>query len=1050
MEEASSIQKIESQIYDVFSIGKVLDIKFSVGLQKDKKTKGISSNNLMIFYLDKSGSMSGTPIKLAKEAMISMIETLQPTHEFIILPFDGSCGLIDLRGCGLSAKRAEVDRIQGSGGTAFVPTFKRTREVLEKIEGTNTQLYMIFLTDGQAEGKATVMTQLRDLLTFVQTKTQNAQIHCLGFSAGHDAPLLGDMAKSLGSEGTFQYIPDSNSIKEKMENLYQFVTSSRMRLDLNEKKSNFKAKLVCQECPLDPETENIKPWPENALIQKARLILPGSVPIDGSFEIEAEIEGTLTKKLFSPEDCSAKVEGDFKMNLMFDFITHQLIASTNRIMDKDCSKEEGEKIKADFERANGQLDELRDSAQKIKGRARRKDILRKFSDVKNSISSFYGFYRKHLEKSVTNEDVAKMYDIAYRGAIKKGLQKQIDKRAEGNTAKFQEFFTQITKNVEALKPKIPEIRSKQADLLKKIGVCFFSTCDPIELLEDEDCLSICLSVTRSEAAIADSSRVRIRSIFPSKMGAATFQDAYESALEEKDAIDVNGGFKHRSGAVVKGTAGEEINAVMPLYLFEENWKVASYWMKMSLGLLTTLDPLGYSFDQLITIPFLVLEKAYKDLKEKENEHTQLVYDLVLETCIHLFQDVSRPSLDQKFNETLKVKYEEYLGSPAARTTDVVSSNPLFISQLFVAQTCGEVGKFSGANWKTFYQGIFEEECRRSTFVENYSFNVDELLRIVGESEAKWISQHVEKYKGERLAKGKDSLAETARIKYKGAIGEQSKEEKKEASGTEAVEAKPKEAEECGFNDPSKWTPKMKGDEKGLVDLAEKLQANLEKFIAYNLGMLNALADPSEKPLSLKSLSEMGLDTPEKMAAFLVQAASQAKNADRRDAITNGKYADPFNQEEAVKFLKNAFALMVAEKKRSLISGVDKELDGNKSAKFAHLFATSNDIEVATGSIIGAQLGVDVTTFFKAVLSSEVHDLEKKLDLLFGHFPNIRTYKDKNGKWVPSRQRCFQIYCKFRKHLSDEKWKELFIKIGNEKAAKSIESWNKRSAKSFKE
>lgn len=62
------------------------------------------------------------------------------------------------------------------------------------------------------------------------------------------------------------------------------------------------------------------------------------------------------------------------------------------------------------------------------------------------------------------------------------------------------------------------------------------------------------------------------------------------------AEDVNGGFAHLKGTVLKGTINESINAIMPLSLFKEHFISAKNWMKMSFGLSITLDPLGYTFE----------------------------------------------------------------------------------------------------------------------------------------------------------------------------------------------------------------------------------------------------------------------------------------------------------------------------------------------------------------------------------------------------------------------------------------------------------------------
>ena len=57
----------------------------------------------------------------------------------------------------------------------------------------------------------------------------------------------------------------------------------------------------------------------------------------------------------------------------------------------------------------------------------------------------------------------------------------------------------------------------------------------------------------------------------------------------------------------------------------------------------TVDPMGFTPQQAVTVPFLVLLKAMEDFKRDQTEEKKFVLDLIMESCVNLVQ----------FNENLR-------------------------------------------------------------------------------------------------------------------------------------------------------------------------------------------------------------------------------------------------------------------------------------------------------------------------------------------------------------------------------------------------------------
>ena len=131
-------------------------------------------------------------------------------------------------------------------------------------------------------------------------------------------------------------------------------------------------------------------------------------------------------------------------------------------------------------------------------------------------------------------------------------------------------------------------------------------------------MCLALDVGRSEAAIADPTKIVIKDIIPYFITADSFLDSSIFYLKKDE--DAHGGFDaNNQGQLVVGVGRESITGVLPLYLFEEHWEVARRKNPPIFGQMCTLDVMGYVDSQLFTVPYLVLCKSLEkaDIEKKE-------------------------------------------------------------------------------------------------------------------------------------------------------------------------------------------------------------------------------------------------------------------------------------------------------------------------------------------------------------------------------------------------------------------------------------------------
>lgn len=115
--------------------------------EKDKEKPSLA----MVLVIDKSGSMSGTPLALARQAARSAADLLSAQDQIAVIAFDTQPQLVlDLTPASDRARiAAAIDSIAEGGGTDMQPALVQARDILR---GANAKLkHIIALTDGQTD-----------------------------------------------------------------------------------------------------------------------------------------------------------------------------------------------------------------------------------------------------------------------------------------------------------------------------------------------------------------------------------------------------------------------------------------------------------------------------------------------------------------------------------------------------------------------------------------------------------------------------------------------------------------------------------------------------------------------------------------------------------------------------------------------------------------------------------------------------------------------------------------------------------------------------------
>ena len=141
----------------------------------------------MTLVIDRSGSMSGQKLALAKAGANQTIETLRDVDEIGVLSFDSNPKWeVELqKATDKDSLRKKVNGIGEGGGTSILPALSEAVNAMEK--STSKIKHIILLTDGQAEtsGYDTLLQTMKDLSITISTVAigDGADTHLLEYIA---------------------------------------------------------------------------------------------------------------------------------------------------------------------------------------------------------------------------------------------------------------------------------------------------------------------------------------------------------------------------------------------------------------------------------------------------------------------------------------------------------------------------------------------------------------------------------------------------------------------------------------------------------------------------------------------------------------------------------------------------------------------------------------------------------------------------------------------------------------------------------------------------
>lgn len=184
---------------------------------------GLVGRREIIFVVDVSGSMSGVPLNLCKQAMREAILRLRPVDTFNIITFSGSTGLA------FPAPRAAnsatirdaldfVDRMIAGGGTYMADAVSAA---LSPDVAPGRHRYVMFLTDGYVGGEQEIFGGARSLVAALAEKGQRARVFGVGIGSSVNRYLIEGLSRS--GDGIATYAGTREDPARAVNKIYHYI-----------------------------------------------------------------------------------------------------------------------------------------------------------------------------------------------------------------------------------------------------------------------------------------------------------------------------------------------------------------------------------------------------------------------------------------------------------------------------------------------------------------------------------------------------------------------------------------------------------------------------------------------------------------------------------------------------------------------------------------------------------------------------------------------------------------------------------------------------------
>jgi hypothetical protein len=708
--DLKSPDTLSIRLVNIGKIGKPqVNLKITYTPSPDASDSKFAIRSLPILVLDISSSMGGQPIDCGREAFADMIVEILKTSEIVYFITYGSYSKIyEINNDNSDRMIPMIRNIKTSGMTNFHdPLVDIQNIVRQNIHqyGYTLDIRIMFFTDGQGS-----LETHRVPATLVQTQTilqdpritaagGRSTLFCRGFSINNDIGFMDQLTALGATPGDYDYASTAAEIRRIVVDTPDFTSAVRTVsihvVDSKGVENKFDG--VTMNPVIDPEAkENVN------LAFEASFFIPIEMSDDQSLSVTASVGEYNMTQIVSPQEIPPMELACVTL----DAVENRYAQIALQVVQLLNSRQWNEDLDAEVQTLNDFLTEFFEGPVRALPKIIRKRISQRITAMKSMLMNFREKSRE-IRLSGDRGAISQLMASAHV-AKKRSLKRLVMNREEKGRSNMEIAENKLASNAETMtnEQKIELNKSELCDNINLVGLG-----DAVA----EEATALCLTgrMTRPEAAIGNGALVCFHELYPTECTISF--DLFTETLQIKvnkdgdyDPEDVHNGWGFEfkdNGGVMKNAYRKCLNFAYPLYGHALHWENAKLLMPQALAFMGSLNFAAHTFSYIKTIPFVIVEKAVRDLAERVN-------DTHIQTFMSLARVAYQLILDNRM-KTVSEDFVKFLTSPKHRTaSDIKDSGNVCIPTMNVFLAKLMFMKDRPDLTEAFFAACIEEIVRR--------------------------------------------------------------------------------------------------------------------------------------------------------------------------------------------------------------------------------------------------------------------------------------------------------------------------------------------------
>jgi hypothetical protein len=1003
----------------------------------------------LIMTLDFSGSMRGDPIKYGRMAVASALrKAVLEFDDVVLLAYNHDVEKIVVNRSNIGVVAYRVERWKSSGATDFIRVFQAITKILRQRQVTyknKVDLRVSFFTDGMhykgIYGNASTPRSEHDKLyaTDIQAMYDslnqfkrdmkdiaiknaggNTTVVARGYSSDNDIIILNSISSAGLTSGNYKYANTPQEITDILTN-DDAVSGHNIH-------ANMRIVTPTGTVTHSINITEIAPCDSGQSIDHTHtgVIFIPLTDIGDIADANAFLDIN-NSNIAVPIEVRDLIPISDYVSLASQYCGCEILAVTKEVVAMNAC---GTVVKASKDRIRN-LDQYLNVVwgliQKTKIRTLRKRLAEDFMCMKTQIHDM-NYRVAHLSRnSVSNVRLSQMLSAGHSAQYinKAGFRNRLNKRVDKNIIKFQDDDAAIETAIKLF--DTDAVSHYEATLGDDTPSCYITLSPWYELTKCGDMLCMTGMMARSEVAISDPSKIKFSNVYPMAncMSFCTFQDELMVKLDKnlKTEDQLHGGFAfnfQNPSGVLTALSNQHVNFVFPMYICADHWSVARHLITRNLGWMATLDWAGYDFQQIKTIPFVLLNNAI----------SSMVVNGTTEAGIQKFFNIARVAkqLIVDYNmKTVDEDFKNWLKSPLYRTGNVINDINIFLVKILFLSDRPNLDR-------SFWLTVVEEMSRRALLrkIRRNGGCVYDTTSLASQHDFKKYVAPVKKtaINSNRFRISMMNLLNKSSVAYDEGISDNV------ADDGVPSDTPVFDSSDCrttpGMMHPVHSNEKsiqgglqfmmiiktiyefMNHTEIDMNDLYNKLDANYGIITPDHITAFSDL-DIRTVNHTHHSIGDIFTVPDKQMYAMFLQNNKHPQHSKRRDASSDGSYINPFSYDSHVLIQQLVDSAVNTERSRQMTISQSSTNSG-----YGDVFKQTDDIITAAGVILNKCRNIGDHSFIH--LYSQLQDgvymplfIEKTRLLIDGEYLGARLYRDINQpiRWPASWKNMHRIMRSYR-------------------------------------